>query len=72
MSDTEARIKEYRAKIEELETAKAHYHDKWLNARENIGDMNQENATLRAQIAQLTLELAAANSAATNGPNSRV
>ena len=54
MSDIEARIKEYRAKIEELETAKAVYYDKWLNARENIGDMNQENATLRAQVAQLT------------------
>jgi len=30
----ENRIKEYRAKVEELEQAKANYHDKWLNEKE--------------------------------------
>ena len=54
--NTETRIKEYRAKIEELETAKAKYHDWWLNAMENAGAAERERDDLRAQVAQLTLE----------------
>jgi len=41
------RVKEYREKVEQLETDKANYHDKWLNALEKLKAAEQENARLR-------------------------
>ncbi len=41
------RVKEYREKVEQLETDKAFYHDKWLNALEQLTAAEQENARLR-------------------------
>lgn len=36
--ECDERIKEYRTKIEELEIEKANYHDKWLNAVEELNE----------------------------------
>jgi len=41
------RVKEYREKVEQLETDKAFYHDKWLNALERLKAAEQEDARLR-------------------------
>ena len=53
MSDTEARIKEYRAKIEELETAKAFYLDKWTSSYKKIEELTLELTGCRDLIATL-------------------
>lgn len=50
------RIKEYREKIEQLETDKAFYHDKWLNALEQLAAAEQENARLREGIENLCVQ----------------
>ena len=41
------RVKDYREKVEQLETDKAFYHDKWLNALERLKAAEQEDARLR-------------------------
>lgn len=56
MSDAEARIKEYREKVEQLETDKANYHDKWLNALERLKAAEQEDARLREGIENLCVQ----------------
>lgn len=45
------RAEEYREKIEQLETDKANYHDKWWNALEKLRAAEQENARLREVLA---------------------
>lgn len=47
------KLEEYRAKIEQLETDKAFYHDKWLNALEQLAAAEQEIARLREGIESL-------------------
>ena len=44
------RVKEYREKVEQLETDKAFYHDKWLNALERLKAAEHEDARLREGI----------------------
>lgn len=48
-----AQVAQLTAKNEELETAKANYHDKWLNACDKAVDLVQENARLREEIRRL-------------------
>lgn len=50
------RIKEYREKVEQLETDKAFYHDKWLNALERLKAAEQEDARMSKRLSMDALE----------------
>lgn len=50
------RVKEYREKVEQLETDKAFYHDKWLNALERLKAAEQEDARMSKRLSMDALE----------------
>ena len=53
----ETRIKEYRERIEELETDKAMYRDKWLNALERVIAAESEVKRLREALTNISAPL---------------